>query len=232
MLVAMLDCPWSTWAPTAADFCEASLCAWIRQPANTWSNIGFVVGAGVLFWLTRREGWKHLRMLAYISLLTGLGSAFFHATETRVGLAGDYLGMYLGAAFMLTVCLRRWGASARVGVVFFWGFTALTMSSLLVDTSWARLIYAVAGALCAISDTTLLVRDRKTMVFRWYIVMWIAFLLAGVVWVKDLDGSWCDPDNHFINGHAGWHLLNAVAIAVSAAYYEQFDVLREQKNGA
>ena len=34
------SCPWSEWAQAQAAFCEASRCAWIRQPGNTWTNIG------------------------------------------------------------------------------------------------------------------------------------------------------------------------------------------------
>lgn len=222
-----MPCPWSSWTPAAADFCEASLCAWIRQPANTWSNIGFIIGGVVLFWMTSREGWRHMRLLAYASVATGIGSAFFHASETWVSVAGDYLGMYMGSAFMLACCLRRWtGASQTVGQVFFWTYTAVTMGILLYDHTQARMVYMAGGLVCMVSDTGLLIRDRKKMVFRWYLVLWVLFIVAGVLWAKDGNGSWCNPDNHVINGHAAWHLINAAALVVLALYYEQFHSLK------
>lgn len=223
----MPACPWSFLPPAPAEFCEASLCAWIREPANTWSNVGFLVGAGIVYWMSTKPKWRHLRIVGHISLLTGLGSAFFHASETIVGEGGDYVGMYLGAAFMLCCCFRRWtGASRRAGQFLFWGYFTATMIVFFIDHTQARLIYAVSGIVCSLSDTTLLVRDHKVMTLRWLILTWILFGSAFVAWSLDLDGTWCNPDNHVFNGHALWHLLNAGALVAAVRYYEQFQILR------
>jgi len=38
-----MQCPWDSWAPASVRFCEEQLCAWVTQPANTYSNVFFLV---------------------------------------------------------------------------------------------------------------------------------------------------------------------------------------------
>ena len=48
-----------------------------------------------------------------------------------------------------------------------------------------------------------------------------------VLWHLDDANIWCDPDRHWISGHALWHVLNAGAFYAAFRYYRQFDLLRE-----
>ena len=222
-----MDCPWSFLSAAPAEFCEASLCAWIREPANTWSNAGFLIAAAVVYWMATKPRWSHLRMVAHISLITGVGSAFFHATETVLGEGGDYFGMYMGSAFMLCVCFRRWtGAGARASQFFFWSYFAALFAAYLLFREHARLVFMITGGICSLLDVSLAIRDRKVLVWRWLFLMWALFTAAFWMWNLDVSGQWCHPDNHLFNGHAAWHLLNAAAFLASVRYYEQFKVLR------
>ena len=38
-----LTCPWDQFEPTTRHFCEAELCQWVTKPAESWSNIGFII---------------------------------------------------------------------------------------------------------------------------------------------------------------------------------------------
>jgi hypothetical protein len=42
-------CPWDWLRQSPPSFCEETLCGWVKQPANTWSNIGFLVSAALLW---------------------------------------------------------------------------------------------------------------------------------------------------------------------------------------
>src|SRR4051812_48690824 len=107
------SCPWSSLLPSPAEFCERSLCAWIRQPGNTASNVGFLAVAVVLYGATRAPSRRHLRGIAHVSLATAVGSAFFHASETYWGELLDYLGMLGAMGWMLAACATRWRALSR-----------------------------------------------------------------------------------------------------------------------
>jgi hypothetical protein len=52
------------------------------------------------------------------------------------------------------------------------------------------------------------------------------FVVAFIIWNGDLRGWWCDPDNHYLQGHAIWHLMNALVIWQLYRFYSQFKVLK------
>ena len=106
-----------------ANFCEAARHGLVRQPANTYSNLGFVV-AGLL--VARRAA--HLphdavmsrtiaTFFACVVVLLGPGSAAMHATQSEWGGHLDMLSMYLVAGFAAARAWVRWvrrGTSAFV----------------------------------------------------------------------------------------------------------------------
>src|SRR5580765_7045142 len=99
-------CPWSSFAQTTSSFCEEAVCGVIREPANTWSNVGFfVVGLAMLrLWPTAP---RLIRRFGFVCIFLGVGSALFHATRTYLGGLLDVAGMQAAAAFMIAACARR-----------------------------------------------------------------------------------------------------------------------------
>ena len=47
-------CPWSGWAPPNVQWCEENLCALVTAPANTWSNLAYIV-VGLVMWAAARR---------------------------------------------------------------------------------------------------------------------------------------------------------------------------------
>ena len=208
-----------------ANFCEASLCAWVRQPGNTWSNVGFLVAAFFIWRATRAPRSHQLRGLAWALAAMGIGSAFFHASETLVGEWVDYAGMYVGTAFMLMVVVRRaFGSSRLTQALVFWGFTAAGMSTLLLDDVFVRPTFMVANLLCPIFEIALFARrSTRAKSYRWLWAAYAVFLPAVALWRLDLNGMLCNPQNHVLSGHGMWHLLDALMFWFSFLYYRQFD---------
>lgn len=223
-----MSCPWSAWLQAPAEFCEESLCAWIREPANTWSKVGFVLVAGFVLFETRRVDRRHLRPLAWIMGLTGIGSAFFHASETFPGVLADYLGMFLGLAWMLSICATRWFSwSGTASSAFFWGLSATCIGAQIVWPESARWVYLLLGVICGVSEVAMIFHPAmRAAHYGWYSLFWAALIPAVAFWVVDLNGSWCDPTNHRLNGHALWHLFNAAGFYAAYRYYLQFEAVR------
>ena len=221
------SCPWSGLLQSPSTFCEASLCAWIRQPANTWSNLGFVI-VGILILNRSKSGTaSHFSGLGWVAIVTGIGSAFYHASESRLGGIADYFGMYLGSAYMLTTNLHRltgWRSSIRTAI--FWSVVFFTLGAMISNEALARTIYGSVTLVCCLGlETLLYLKNRRTANaadYRWFWVVWLLFTASYIAWKLDESKVMCNPRNHWMNGHALWHILNAVGLYALFLYYRQF----------
>lgn len=225
-------CPWNWLAPASGGFCEASLCAWVRQPGNTWSNVGFIVVGLVILHQGRTRDRAHLMGLGYVAIATGIGSAFYHASDTFVGRVADYIGMYLGSVYMLSANVRRaflWNLR-RVRILFWTVFTIL-LAGMVLMPRFAELLYIAQMSTCCLCIEYLIYRRQGASVnYRWLFGYWSLFAVAYGIWILDIKRIVCNPSNHIISGHAIWHLLNAFALYLLYLYYLQFDVLRFQED--
>lgn len=221
-----MGCPWDGFAQAPPAFCEEALCAWVREPANTWSNLAFIAVALVMYRATAGPD-RHLRPIAHITLVTGIGSALYHASGTAWGELLDYTGMHLGGAFMLSVCIRRWtGLRDLRAWILFWSLFAAAIVPGTIAPALLRPFYAVDGTLCSLLEGALFFTRARARSYFWLLVTWGFFLPAMILWALDVERIWCVPDRHWISGHALWHVLNAFGFYAAFRYYRQFDVLR------
>jgi hypothetical protein len=208
-----------------ADFCEAARDGWVKQPANSFSNLGFVV-AGLL--IGRRAGdasrlgdtLPRFRGLATgyacVVVLLGPASAAMHATQSSLGGRLDMTSMYLVAGFAAAYSLTRW---LRRDQVFFWQVFLLLVAACelagLVDReiplvmSAGNLAFGVLLVLAAVVEALLWRRGPARTDIRYGVAALAAMVVAMVVWTFSQRG-WCDPHSP-LQGHAVWHLLGAVA---------------------
>lgn len=206
-----------------ADFCEAPHDGWIRQPANTLSNAGFVV-AGLL--IARRVGRGMPAravmsptvgtVLACVVVLLGPASAAMHATQTAWGGHLDMLSMYLVAGFAASWAWVRWTRRGPTALVV--AYVACVVACELVGL-WPAPVpvvhysgnLAFGGLLIAavVLETLVWRRGETAIVFRHGVVALVAMVVAFTIWLLS-NAGWCDPHS-LLQGHAAWHLLCAVS---------------------
>ena len=217
-------CPWTDWEPATMKFCEAMLCGSIRQPANTFSNIGFVICGLIIY---AREGWKswspyHLMGLA--AFFIGVTSGIYHASMTFFWQFFDLSSMFMLILLPLTFNLIRlkWIRPSQ----FTLSYLAMLFFSqgllLLIKGKSGEYIFGVQVFFVAASEMMLYQRGERPR-YAGMLKALGTFLLAFLIWNGDVHGWWCDPDNHVLQGHAAWHLLNAVAIWFLYQFCKQFD---------
>ena len=206
-----------------ANFCEAPHDGWIRQPANTLSNAGFVV-AGLL--VAHRVA-RHTRadgvmtrtvgtFYACVVVLLGPASAAMHATQTAWGGHLDLLSMYLIAGFAAAWAWVRW--TRRGTAAFVTAYVACVVACELVGL-WSDLVpvvhqpgnlaFAALLVTAVVLETRIWRRGETSIVFRHGVVALAAMLLAFTIWLLS-NAGWCDPTS-LVQGHAAWHLLCAVS---------------------
>jgi hypothetical protein len=196
------------------------------QPANSLSNAGFVVAGLAIAWYSgRRDQLGDVLVTlpglptayAAVTVLLGPASAAMHATQSELGGHLDLLSMYLIASFAAAYALMR---LVRQGSLFFFQvFLMLVAACELVGTVDAsvpvvhesgNLAFGILLVTAIVIEVVLWRRHEGTRTdLRWGGGAVAAMLVAFVIW-NLAQGPWCDPTS-WLQGHAAWHLLDAVA---------------------
>lgn len=225
------------YANAGSGFCEAMRDGWIKQPANTWSNLGFVAAGLSMAWSLARGTFQENRnaltqssviatCFCCLAVLMGPGSMAMHASGTRLGGFIDVLAMYLIASFLVAYSARR-----------AFGFTTMTFLLLfgvaLTICIWAdrqhgfrifvlgpgNIAFAVCLTLTAFLEVFNVFVKRQFTNIAWGLASLGAILVAFFIWNMSRTGcAWCSP-NSLIQGHAAWHLLDALSLYCLFRYY-------------
>jgi hypothetical protein len=204
-----------------ADFCEAPRLGAVKQPANSWSNLGFVIAGLLVAWHAGRSGASLMPVglrtaYACVVVLLGPASAAMHATQSSLGGHLDLLSMYLIAGFAASYAWVRW---VRRGPLAFAAAYACCVLACELAGLWSRPVpvvqYAgnVAFGLLLVSavvlETRLWRRDETDRTIGFGVAALGTMLVAFGIWIMSQHG-WCDPHS-WLQGHGVWHLLGAAA---------------------
>jgi hypothetical protein len=228
-----------------AGFCEAGRDWAVRQPANTFSNLGFVTAGVLIAWHasarnhlgTVLSAYRQLAtVLACIVVLLGPGSAAMHATQSALGGHLDMLSMYLVASFAAAYAVMRWrrGGIRSFAVVFVGGIAfAEIVGSWRVEIPVVAHPGNAAFGLLLVTAAALevvIMRRGETDARRAYAYGSFASILTAFAIWNATKGWLCDPHS-LIQGHAIWHVLCAVSAYLLYRYYASETVLL-RRNGS
>jgi hypothetical protein len=214
-------CPWDGLSPGTVHFCEERLCAWVAEPSNTWSSIGYVM-VGVWLMITHARPARDARLwaVAAAELLIGLGSIAFHATGSFAGELVDQAGMFMLSCLILSFAAgKARGLSASRTAGLYAAMTIGSTLSLLVVRPLGIPLFAVqlvAGLGWEVAQWR---RAADKAPYRWLFAGIGVFLVSFVIWALDIGKVLCRPDNHVVTGHAVWHVLNALSIERLYRFY-------------
>jgi len=221
------NCPWHGFQPATIKFCEEQLCAWVTQPANTWSNIGFIIVGLFIYRQAKKVSQDGLLLIGISSVILGIGSGLFHASSTFFFEVFDLLGMFMISGILLCFNLQRLsGISNRATTGIYIILNAASLALMLIWHPSGIATFAVQLAVALTLELLLHIR-RDEVSYRHFIHMVGFFVLSFIFWGLDISKTVCDPHNHIINGHAIWHLLNAGAIYFIFRFYSQFSTSKK-----
>lgn len=226
-------------SPTGAgtSFCEAGYSGLIKQPVNTWSNLGFIiVGLYIGYKESKRpqnysknlfsKGLFFSTFYATLAVLLGPGSMALHATTTRIGGFFDMLAMFMIASFLVSYASKR--LFNLLPLEFFTIFIVLMAICIYFEFQTFKVPFVghagsfVFGILLILASIIelfqIFIRNVKIKV-GWGISAILAMVLAFYIWNISLTGKpFCDPSS-LVQGHGIWHLLNATSIFLLYQYY-------------
>lgn len=219
-------CPWIDWQPATMKFCENLLCGSIRQPANTISNAAFIICGLILMKSERKQGnfnFDSYYLMAIASIMIGITSGVYHASMTFFWQFFDVSSMFMLILIALTFNFIRlkWIKSSMYIPTYLGMLLFSMMLMLLIKGKSGEYIFGVEVTLTILTEY-LIFKSGAKVIFRPFLQAIGIFLLSFLIWNGDIRGWWCDPDNHYIQGHAIWHVLNAVAIWYLYKFYKQF----------
>ena len=226
-----MQCPWENWSPASVRFCEEQLCAWVTQPANTYSNIFFLIAG---FFIVRHfpRHWMML-ILGFSSGALAVASGMFHASSTFFFEIFDMLGMYCIAAIMILGNLKRLGffehkKSKVSAYALYLGLLALAVLFNILFPSSGIALFATYIVFALALEVEIHIR-KGFFRYRYLVAAIVCFAVSFGFWLADIKGWWCDPQRHWISGHAIWHFLNAVTIVCFAFFYADTGMLQSKE---
>jgi hypothetical protein len=200
-------CFWQNFPQQETIFCEATVCGLIAQPANAWTNVGYLIVA--LSVLRDRRGVRPdvRKFFATSMLVLFIYSFAFHATGTIWGKVADVTAMFYFSAGYLTLALQRLrGWDQKTATVFF--LLNLLAAFLYLYTFLVGNLLFFAHLLLATG-----IELRLAQLARRWMTRALLFLLGAMLfWYLDVKKILCWPDNHVLSGHGVWHLAAAAAI--------------------
>jgi hypothetical protein len=220
-------CPWeplsSFWLPNVR-WCEAQLCSVVVEPANTWSNLAYVIAGIALLWLGARRAERTLRIFGVAEIVVGISSFAFHMSFSGVLQVFDFFGMYVFTNLLLGLNLVRLGRLSRHR---FWSVYATSVVALTGLTVALRFTsFPIQGVvfvlILAIVATEFMQRPQAGLDRRLFLAALATLAVAAGFSAADLTGVFCDPDDHFVQGHAIWHVLGALSLVFAAFFYRRF----------
>jgi hypothetical protein len=196
-----------TWlnTPATIEFCEHALW-WGFQPANTISNLAFVF---VGIYILRKDPKAYLGRAA---IILGICSGLFHGTSRFAAEYLDLASMFLISTHFLRVHLRAFALPAFAELFFYLCLGTSCLILFLIPPS-GIFIFAVHVGFMMSFSLVLTRRMRHELRLDKNMLATLGFFaLAFIFWCLDYFRIWCNPDNHFVQGHALWHILNSLAI--------------------
>lgn len=218
-------------------YCEAIGPGMAAQPANAWSNTGFML-VGLLVLADARRRTRAGRMArdprsawlyGAVAIFLGLGSFAFHGSMRAWGGYVDVLSMHAFLAFVIAYDLdriNRWSWSRFVG----WFVGLLAVFAVLIalvppehgKTLFAGFVVFTLLVEAAVSYPRLRPWSRVRLAPRrmpWFWTGLGLFVVANIVWNLSRTGAvWCDPAS-LLQGHAVWHILTAASVGAFYLYF-------------
>jgi hypothetical protein len=213
-------------------WCEERLCSFINEPANAWSNILYlIIGAYLIY-----QGYKSQKkpsgqfqfFFGCVVYIMGFCSFVYHATNNYLTQILDFIGMFFYIYLLLTLSLYNLKIiKAKTGVMFFLGLVAVS-TALIPLAKYVNFPYQVIVAFSSIAIVLLQIMawNKARTIYPKKDLLWCIFffVIASIFSFMDVSRMWCNPQNHLIQGHALWHILNAIGVYFSYRMFaKQFE---------
>lgn len=199
-------------------FCEKLHLDQIVQPVNSLTNIFFLfVGIWILFQL---KTWDLFSVIySYISIFLGIGSFFYHATMTFLGMWFDVFFMYAYILFLILFLFYKANVLNKIQSIYIYIFL-LTISGifLLESPVYRRFLFGFYVILIII--VFFQIKKIKIIKPKYFYISLILFIISYTIWILDFYLIFCNKDS-LIQGHGIWHTINSIVMYTLYLFFKE-----------
>jgi len=234
--ISRLNYSWTSWRPASCEaseigcFCEKAGDGMVRQPVNTYSSLSFTLLGFIIISRARLDvktgGLNNLisSRLIYGAVfgaslaLTGLGSAFYHASLSFAGQTIDVLGMYFTVSFILVYRSRSCCLKDGHAAVLYIAINTVLSCVLIFFPVARRYIFAFFSIAALLLELRFRREKRRNIKSKYLLFAFLIMLFSFCIWILDALKILCSPESLF-QGHGIWHAGGAVSVWFLYLYY-------------
>lgn len=220
MLAVVINpsCPWygmyESFGPPNVQWCEEIICSFINNPANTWTNIAYIIFG---LWVLKigSDDKRFTKLYAFALIFTGLVSGFYHATNNYLTQFFDFVGMFTLVGSIIVFNIKRQGITKEFSLKIYYTLVSVLSASFFFAHYLFPVQFMIAIAVVVIILQEILIyrKFRATKDLKMFITALLTLGFAETMSIIDLKRIWCEPTNHIIlQGHAIWHLSAALGL--------------------
>lgn len=224
------QCPWYDITVTQGapniKWCEETLCQWISEPANTWSNLGYLIVAVIITVISFKN--KHnfqLKQFGPIIFFMGAMSFFYHQSNFYGSQILDFVGMFFFVGWAKGMNLIRLGKLKDSHLIPFNLLVAVvyTIAMHIMYLTGVKFQMIVLISAFIIIGTEIWAQKKKRTDIGWFVTSILTLIVAFGFSISDGQRIWCDPTQHgwFSQGHAIWHWTAAIAMFTIYKHYSR-----------
>ena len=198
------------------------MCAWVSEPANAWSNLGYLFSGGLIVFFAisahrrAQPAATSLSRLAAAIVFMGFMSFLYHASNIFPSQWLDFAGMFVMFGVVILHNLDRLSLFSprqrNVLVVSMMGICCGLIPFLYIAHIQYQILVVVLAVFAFILES---MACRRAGLLRspWLALTMGLFLAAFSASLVDHGRFYCEPSNRVLHGHVLWHVLSACGFA-------------------
>ncbi len=211
-------------------YCEETICSFISEPANTWSNLSFIlVGIFIALYFKDRvkSSSQALQIYGLNTISVGAFSFLYHLSNNFLTQFLDFLGMYAFGGILMFYHLEQLKLISSKNLIRNYLLSFIPFSTIFFGLRALHLPVQFSVILVAIvvfiTKVILVKKYRPNL--RPFIYTLIPFALSITCQLLDINRVWCDPQNHIFQFHGLWHIFNSLGMGMLFLYYLNYNAI-------
>lgn len=206
-------------------FCEALTRGPLAQPANAISSLAFVA-VGIFLFRIARAG-DVLLLFPISAVLVGIASFLYHASWTFFFQVFDVSSMFMLSCLLISFNVRRLGFIARSRLPFLYAALLILSIAGMIAIRGKSGEYLFGAEIAVVAALEGILASRRAGTdYADFLKAFGLFLAAYAIWLLDVHEIVCAANDHLLQGHAVWHVLNAFCFYFLYRFYRQFDLVQ------